>query len=44
MNVQRCLIWEIMIYEFELYFNAPEATKSICCAKYEGVDHSAESR
>ena len=39
-NVQRCLIWELMPYEFELVHNTVEATKNICCAKGEGaVDH-----
>ena len=33
MNVQRCLIRELIPYEFELDHNAAEATKNPCCAK-----------
>ena len=36
MNMQRILIWEIMLYEFELGQNAAEATKNICYRKSEG--------
>ena len=35
MNMQYSLIWELMLYEFELNYNAVEATKSICCVKGE---------
>ena len=35
------VIQELMLYMFELGYNAAEATKNICCAKGEGtVDHS----
>ena len=36
-NVQRMLIWDLLLYEFELNHNAAEATKNICCAKGEGT-------
>ena len=42
MNVQRSLIRELMLYEFDLGHNATEATKKNTCAKAEGVvGHSA---
>ena len=45
MNVQHGLIWEFMLYKFELGHNAMEATKNICYVKSEGaVDHSLETR
>ena len=41
MNVQYSLIWELMLYEFELGHNAAEDTKNICYVKSEGtVDRS----
>ena len=44
-NVQCSLIWELMLYEFELDPNAAEATKNICCAKDGGtVDNSRVTR
>ena len=39
MNVQCSLIWELILYEFELDHNAVEAAKNICCAKSEGTDN-----
>ena len=36
MNIQCNLIWELMLYEFELGHNAFETIKNICCAKDEG--------
>ena len=40
MNVQRRLIWEPILREFELGHNAAEATKNIGFAEGEdGVDH-----
>ena len=33
MNMQLCLIWECMLYEFKLDHKTMEATKKICCAK-----------
>ena len=45
MNLQRSLIRELMLYEFELGYNASEVTKNICCPKDEGlVDHSKVTR
>ena len=45
MNVQHILIQELMLYEFELGYNAVEATRHICCANDEGtVDHSQVTR
>ena len=41
MNVQYHLIWELMLYEFELGYNVVQAIKNICCVKGEGaVDHN----
>ena len=41
MNVQHCLIWELILYEFKLGQNAVEASKNIHCTKNEGeVDYS----
>ena len=45
MNIQHCLIWEFMLFEFEMYCNAAVATKKICCVKGEGlVDYSTVTR
>ena len=33
MNVQRYLIRELMVHEFELVYNAADATKNIPCVK-----------
>ena len=45
MNVQRNLIQELMIYEFEPDHNAMEETKNICCAKDESaVNHRTVTR
>ena len=45
MNMQYSLIWDLMIYKFELGHKAMEATKNVCCAKDEGaVDHSTVTR
>ena len=45
MNVQYSLIWELILYEFELGHNAAEATKNIFCDIGEGVfDHSTVTR
>ena len=37
------LIWELMLYEFELGHNITKISKNICCVKKKGwgtVDHS----
>ena len=45
MNVQCCLIQEVMLYEFESDHNITEATENIFCMKDEGtVDHSTVTR
>ena len=45
MNVQCSLIWELMLYEFEMGHNAMEATKNICWVKVEGEnDHNTVTR
>ena len=45
MNVRHSLIWQFMLYAFELGHNATEATKNICCTKSEGtVDHNTVTR
>ena len=45
MNMQHCLILELILYKFELSHDTVEATKNICCAKDEdGVDHSRVTR
>ena len=45
MSVQRSLIREIVLYEFEWGFNVAERTKNICCAKGEGAaDRGTVSR
>ena len=36
MNMQHCLIWEPILYEFEPGHNTKEATKNICCVKMKG--------
>ena len=42
---QHCLIWEHMLNEFELGYNAVEATKNIYCVKNEGAfDYSTVTR
>ena len=39
-NIQCSLIWELMLYKFELNHNTAEATKNICCTTGEdAVDH-----
>ena len=44
-NVQCCLIWELMLYAFELGHNDIETTKNIFCTKGEGsVDHRMVTR
>ena len=44
-NVQRFLIWELMIYKFELSYYAAEASKNICSTTFEGtVDHIRVTR
>ena len=41
MNMQSSLIWELMLYKFEVDYNAVVATKKIYCVKDEGtVDYS----
>ena len=41
MNMQRSLIWELMLYEFELGYNAAEVIKDICYPKGKSsVNHS----
>ena len=41
MSLQLSLIWEFMLYKFELSHNTEEAIKNIRCVKGEGtVDHS----
>ena len=40
MKVQITLIWDLMLYEFELGHDAAEATKNICLEKSEGVVNS----
>ena len=41
MNMQYNLIWELILYEFEMGHDAVESTKNIFCVKSEGaVDHS----
>ena len=37
MNVQYNLIWELMLYKFEMSHNSVEATKNIYCMKGEGT-------
>ena len=45
MNMQCSLIMEVMLYEFELGYNASKATKNICCAKDEGaVNHNTVNK
>ena len=45
MNDQHSLIWKIVLYNFELGYNAAEVTKDICFAKNEGkVDRSTVTR
>ena len=45
LNAQYHLIWELMLYKFELGYNNMEATKNICRAKGEGTDdHSITTR
>ena len=45
MNMQCSLIWEIMLYKFELGHNTVKATKNICYGKGEGaVDLSTVTR
>ena len=45
MNMQQSLIWELMLFKFELGHNAKEATKNICYAKGEGTaDQSTVNR
>ena len=45
MNVQRSLIRELILYEFELCHNTGEVAKNICCVKSEGtVDQSIVTR
>ena len=44
-NVQRSLIWELMLYKFKQGHNTSEPTKNICCVLGEGtVDHSTMTR
>ena len=41
-NVQRCLIREHVLYEFELGNNTEKVTENICCAKGDSaIDHRA---
>ena len=45
MNVQRCLIRELIPYEFEQGHNSAKSIINVCCTKNEGaVDHSTVSR
>ena len=45
MNVQQSLIWELMLYKFELCHNAVEAAKNIHCTKGKGaVDYWTVNR
>ena len=39
-NVQHCLIWELLIYDLKLGHNVMEITKNISCVKGDGtLDH-----
>ena len=41
MKMQKSLIYELMLYKYEVGWDAAEATKSICCTKCKGsVDQS----
>ena len=45
MNLQCSQIWELMLYEFKLGYNATEAAKNIGCVKGEGgTDYSTETK
>ena len=45
MNMQNCLIWELMFYKFKLDCNTKEVTKNVSCAQSEGtVDCSIVTR
>ena len=44
MNIQCILIWELILYKFELGHYAAEITENICCAKDSAVDYSAVTR
>ena len=45
MNIQCSQIEKLMLYKFELGYNAMKASKNICCMKNEGkVDHSTITR
>ena len=45
MNMQCCLIWKFLLYEFKLGHNSVETTKNICCAKCEGtIDHNTVNK
>ena len=44
-NVQYCRIHKHMLYKSEVYHNAMEARKDICCVKGEwAIDHSTVTR
>ena len=41
MNMQHSLIWELILYKYELGYNATKTSKNICNAKDEGtVDYN----
>ena len=45
MNIQCNLIWELLLYKFQVGYNAVEATKIICCTNCEvPVDHNTVTR
>ena len=45
MNMECCLILELLLYEFKLDDNTAEVSKNICAAKDESVvDHAAVAR
>ena len=45
MNVERCLIREVLLYDFEVGHNIAETIKNIFRAKGEGaVDHSTVTK
>ena len=44
-NVQHCLIWELMLYKFKLGPNTVKTTKNICCVKDEyAIDYSTVTK
>ena len=44
-NMQCCLIWDLILYKFELGHNTSQASKNICCIKSDDAgDHSTVTR